>query len=77
MTIQKKLDRLAILFNTTQKKLDRLAILFNTTKNPRYKRLWYKLIERTYGSNNSQRWDISSYPHNKKNIRWNSVDKRN
>ena len=61
---------------TIQKKLDRLAILFNTTKNPGYERLWYKLIERTYGSNNSQRWDLSSHSHNQKNVRGNSIDKR-
>ena len=61
---------------TIQKKLDRLAILFNTTKNPRYERLWYKLIERTYGSNNSQRRPVSTHPYNKENVRGNSVDRK-
>ncbi len=60
---------------TIQKKLDRLAILFNITKNPRYERLWYKLIERNYGSNNSQRWNISTHSCNKENVRGNRVDK--
>ena len=59
-----------------QKKLDRLAILYNMTKNPRYERLWYKLIERKYGSNNSQRWNISLNSSNKKVVRGSSINKQ-
>ena len=45
---------------TTQKKLDEAAVKYNKTKDPKYKDQWYKLVEKTYGSNTIKRWGVSS-----------------
>ena len=29
------------------------------TKDPKYKKLWYKIIRETYGPNNIKRWNVS------------------
>ena len=43
------------------KDLDNLANLWNTTKNPKYKKLWYKLVkEFANGSDTFKRRPISS-----------------
>ena len=55
---------------------DELANLWNETKDPKYKKLWYKLIEEMYRTNNFKRWSVSIDSSNKKNVRWNSVDGR-
>ena len=36
-----------------QRKIDTIANLWNKTKDPKYKKEWYKLIEKTYGKGNS------------------------
>ena len=36
-----------------QRKIDQIANLWNKTKDPKYKKEWYKLIEKTYGKGNS------------------------
>ena len=42
------------------KDLDNLANLWNTTKNPKYKKLWYKLVEEfANGSYNFKQRTIS------------------
>ena len=43
----------------TTKDLDSLANLWNKTKNPKYKKLWYKLVRETHGHNNIERWNLS------------------
>ncbi len=43
----------------TQKKLDETAVKYNKTKDPKYKDQWYKLIEKTYGSNTIKRRIVS------------------
>ena len=37
----------------TQEKIDQAAINYNKTKDPKYKKEWYELIERTYGQRNN------------------------
>jgi hypothetical protein len=37
------------------KKIDQVANLWNKTKDPKYKDLWYKLIEEMHGLNNPGR----------------------
>ncbi len=59
-----------------QDQLDRLANLYNKTKEPRYKDQWYKEVRKNYGSNNIKRWVIPINSSNKKNVRWNSIDRR-
>ena len=45
----------------TQQKIDELANFWNKTKDPKYKDEWYKYIkEWAHGSNNSDRWNVSS-----------------
>jgi hypothetical protein len=44
----------------TQNKIDETARLWNETKNPKYKKQWYQLIYKLYGSNIIKRWTISS-----------------
>ena len=41
------------------KDLDSLANLWNKTKNPKYKKLWYKTVKETYGSNTIKRRTLS------------------
>ena len=44
---------------TIQKKLDETAVKYNKTKDPKYKDQWYKLVEKTYGSNTIKRRIVS------------------
>jgi hypothetical protein len=55
---------------------DELANLWNKTKDPKYKKLWYKLIEEMHGIDNFKRRSVSTNSSNKTNVRWNSVDKQ-
>ena len=61
---------------TLQKRLDELAILYNKTKNERYKKFWYKLIREAYGSNNTKRWTVSINTSYKRNIRGDSFNRK-
>ena len=61
---------------TNQNELDHLANLWNTTKNPRYKKLWYKLVkEFANGPHNIKRWTIPIDTSVKTDLGWNSFDK--
>ena len=55
---------------------DELANLWNKTKNPKYKKLWYKLIEEMHEINNIKRRSVSTDSTIKTDDGWNSVDKR-
>ena len=55
---------------------DELANLWNKTKDPKYKKLWYKLIEEMHGIDNFKRRPVSANSTIKTNVGWNSVDKR-
>ena len=50
------------------KKIDQVANLWNKTKDPKYKDLWYKLIEEMHGLNNPERRTISTDSCNKENV---------
>ena len=52
---------------------DELANLWNKTKDPKYKKLWYDLIN---GLDNIKRRPVSTDSSHKTNDGWNSVDKR-
>ena len=53
----------------TPKEIDRLANLWHKTKDPKYKDLWYKYIkEWAHGSNNSDRWNVSSSSSNERDV---------
>ena len=53
----------------TPKEIDRLANLWHKTKDPKYKNLWYKYIkEWAHGSNNSDRWNVSSSSSNERDV---------
>ena len=58
------------------KKIDQIANLWNKTRDPKYKDLWYKLIEEMHGLNNPERWTISSDTRDQKDVRGNRTDKR-
>ena len=58
---------------TTQKKLDEIANNWNKTKDPKYKKLWYNLVN---GLDNFKRRPISTYSSVKTDDGWNSFDKR-
>ena len=58
------------------KKIDQVANLWNKTKDPKYKDLWYKLIEEIHGLNNPERRTISSDTRDQKDVRGNRTDKR-
>ena len=58
------------------KKIDQVANLWNKTKDPKYKDLWYKLIEEMHGLNNPERRTVSTDSCNKENVRGNSVDRK-
>jgi hypothetical protein len=58
---------------TTQKKLDEIANNWNKTKDPKYKKLWYDLVN---GLNNIKRRPVSTDSSHKTDDGWNSVDKR-
>ena len=55
---------------------DELANLWNKTKNPKYKELWYKLIEDIHGTNYFKRRSVSTDSGDKTNVRRNSVDRK-
>ncbi len=59
-----------------KKNLDELANLWNKTKDPKYKKLWYKLIEEMHGFNNSKRRTLPTDSTIKTDDGWNGVDKR-
>ena len=52
-----------------QKKLDKLANLWNKTKDLKYRDLWYQLVEETYGFNYTERWTLPTYSSNKRNTK--------
>ena len=58
------------------KKIDQVANLWNQTKDPKYKDLWYKLIEEMHGLNNPERRTVSTDSCNKENVRGDSVDRK-
>ena len=58
------------------KKIDQLANLWNKTRDPKYKDLWYKLIEEMHGLNNPERRSISSDTRDQEDVRGNRTDKR-
>ena len=57
---------------TKQKKLDEIANNWNKTKDPKYKKLWYDLVN---GLDNIKRRPVSTYPSNKENVRGSRTDK--
>ena len=59
-----------------KKNPDELANLWNKTKDPKYKKLWYELIEEMHGINNFKRRPVSTDSSNKTDDGWNSFDKR-
>ena len=58
---------------TKQEKLDEIANNWNKTKDPKYKKLWYDLVN---GLNNIERRPVSTDCSIKTDDGWNSVDKR-
>ena len=58
---------------TTQKELDEIANNYNKTKDPKYKKLWYDLIN---GLDNIKRRPVSTNSSHKTDDGWNSFDKR-
>ena len=58
------------------KKIDQVANLWNKTKDPKYKELWYKLIEEMHGPYNFKRRSVSTDSSHKTDDGWNSFDKR-
>ena len=50
------------------KKIDEAAKLWEKTKDPKYKKLWYKLIEEfANGPHNIKRWNVSSSSSDERN----------
>ena len=60
----------------TLQKIDEVAIRWNKTKDPKDKKLWYKLIKEWNGINNTKRRNVSSDSSYKTDDGWNSVDKQ-
>ena len=58
---------------TTQKKLDELANNYNKTKDPKYKKLWYEIIN---GLDYTKQRSVSTDSSHKTDDGWNSFDKR-
>ena len=58
---------------TTQKELDKIANNWNKTKDPKYKKLWYDLVN---GLDNIKRRPVSTDSSHKTDDGWNSFDKR-
>jgi hypothetical protein len=58
---------------TTQKELDEIANNYNKTKDPKYKKLWYDLVN---GLDNIKRRPVSTDSSHKTDDGWNSFDKR-
>ena len=64
-------------YMTIQKKLDEIANLWNKTRDPKYKDLWYELVkEFANGPHNIKRRIVSIDSSHKTDDGWNSVDKR-
>ena len=59
-----------------KKDLDELANLWNKTKDPKYKKLWYELIEEIHGTDNFKRRTLPTDSTVKTDDGWNSVDKQ-
>jgi hypothetical protein len=59
-------------YMTIQKKLDELANNWNKTKDPKYKKLWYEIID---GLDYIKRRPVSTHPCNKKDVRGSRTDK--
>ena len=59
------------------KKIDQVANLWNKTKDPKYKDLWYKLIEEMHGLNNLERRTVSIDTSNQEDVRGDRTSKRN
>ena len=60
-----------------RKNPDELANLWNKTKDPKYKKLWYKLIEEVHGIDNLKRRPVSTDSSNNTDVRRNSIDRQN
>ena len=58
---------------TTQKELDEIANNWNKTKDPKYKKLWYDLVN---GLDNIKRRPVSTDSSHKTDDGWNSFDKQ-
>ncbi len=58
---------------TTQKELDEIANNWNKTRDPKYKKLWYDLVN---GLDNIKRRPVSTDSSHKTDDGWNSFDKR-
>ena len=58
---------------TTQKELDEIANNYNKTKDPKYKKLWYDLVN---GLDNIKRRPVSTNSSHKTDDGWNSFDKQ-
>ncbi len=58
---------------TTQKELDEIANNYNKTKDPKYKKLWYDLVN---GLDNIKRRPVSTDSSHKTDDGWNSFDKQ-
>ena len=56
-----------------RKNPDELANLWNKTKDPKYKKLWYDLVN---GLDNIKRRPVSTDSSHKTDDGWNSFDKR-
>ena len=57
------------------KKIDQVANLWDKTKDPKYKDLWYKLIEEMHGLNNPERRTVPTDSCNKENVRGSGTNK--
>ncbi len=57
------------------KKIDQVDNLWEKTKDPKYKDLWYKLIEEMHGLNNPERRTVSTDSCNKENVRGSRTNK--
>ena len=58
------------------KKIDQIANLWEKTKDPKYKDLWYKLIEEMHGLNNPERRTVSIDTSNQKDVRRDRTSKQ-
>ena len=58
---------------TIQKELDELANNYNKTKDPKYKKLWYEIIN---GLNYTERRPVSTHSRNEEDVRGDSVDRQ-
>ena len=56
-----------------QKKLDEIANNWNKTKDPKYKKLWYEIIN---GLDYIKRRPVSTDSSNKTNVRGNSINRQ-